>query len=134
MNHDELGELISKLKRVSVQLDDEINQLQGLHRIRQASRNTGRRSTTTSGHAASNNNGNSRGNGTETDTDGRKYNGNNDRRLKVGDSVEVTRGKHQGAKATIIRETVSQFELKSERIIGTFRKWKTNVRKIKNQV
>ena len=132
MNNEELTELINKLKRVTLQLNDEIDQLQALQRIRQASRNTGR-NTSAREYATYGSNSNNQGNKANTNTGEGKHSKNNERRLKVGDSVEVIRGNHQGTRATIVRETASQFELKSERVIGTFRKWKTNVRKIKNQ-
>ena len=56
-----------------------------------------------------------------------------ERKLKVGDKVKVTRGHNQGVRATIIRETAAQHELKSDKITHTFRKWKNNVKKIKNK-
>ena len=127
MNNEEVTELINKLKRVNLQLNDEIDQLQRLQHIREATRNIGR-SASAHGDTAHNNGSNS---GTNTETAGKKYKIR--RELKVGDHVEVTRGRNEGTKAVIVRETASQFELKSERVQGTFRKWKTNVRKIKNQ-
>ena len=129
MNNEELVELIKKLKRVSLQLNDEIDQLQRLQHIRQATRNIGR-SASARGYATHSNGSDP---GTNTETAGKKYKNDNRRKLKVGDHVEVTRGRNEGTKAVIVRETASQFELESERVQGTFRKWKTNVRKIKNQ-
>ena len=131
MNNEEVTELINKLKRVNLQLNDEIDQLQALQRIRQATRNTGR-NTSARGYATYGSNSN-QGNRANTNADEGKHSRNNERKLKVGDSVEVVRGRNEGTVVTIVRETTSQCELKSERVIGTFRKWKTNVRKIKNQ-
>ena len=128
MNHDELKYLINKLQNVSLQLESEIRELQALQNIREASRNTGRRNANdTSAH--------------RTDTRSQAPNGHKGaargnkstpRRLKVGDRVRVERGRNEGATATIVRETATQFELESEQVVGKFRKWKTNVRKIKN--
>ena len=128
MNHDELEYLINKLQNVSLQLESEIRELQALQNIREASRNTGRRNANdTSAHRTD-----TRNQAPNGHKGAAKDNKSSPRRLKVGDRVRVERGRNEGATATIVRETATQFELESEQVVGKFRKWKTNVRKIKN--
>ena len=58
--------------------------------------------------------------------------GTNKRKLKIGDQVKVVRGQNQGVTATIIKETPAQYKLRSDQVLHTFRKWKSNIKKIKN--
>ena len=132
MNHEELAELINNLHNVSIQLDDEITQLRELQRIREASRNTGRNASERH-YAAHGNDNENQGNRVNSSETGQECNKNNGRKLSVGDSIEVVRGRNQGVRATIVRETAAQFELKSEQVQGNFRKWKNNVKKVKKQ-
>ena len=54
-------------------------------------------------------------------------------KLKIGDNVVVLRGRNQGVHARIIKETPAQYELISDQVEGTFRKWKNNVKRARNR-
>ena len=56
---------------------------------------------------------------------------NEDRKLKAGDEVKVIRGRNQGVRAMIIRETAAQYKLRLDQVVHSFRKWKNNVKKFK---
>ena len=50
-------------------------------------------------------------------------------KLSAGDEIRVTRGRNQGVKGRILRETPAQYLISLEHVEGTFRKWKNNVKK-----
>ena len=128
MNQEELENLINRLSNLSTELNIiELEQLRKLKVIREASRNTGSRPNLTYNTYSNRYEPKSRNN-QETRGDA----GITRKKLTVGDKVRVTRGRNQGVTATIIREAPAQFELKSEQVVDTFRKWKNNVKKVKN--
>lgn len=141
MNHEEIEDLIDRLKDIHLQLSDEIVHLQSIYRVRQASRYTGTREgrSYTSQQEPEAEHGQGEGEGTDRNQDqnhnrdqDQNHNRSQKKKLKVGDSVRVTRGRNQGTIGTIVKETPSQFEISSPQVIGTFRKWKNNVKKTKN--
>lgn len=127
MNHDELEELINRLSHFSLELDNEISKLQSLQRIREATRNTGARPTPDyATYETQYGDGEFTGR-EEPEPEKRKA------KLKIGDHVTVLRGKNQGVHARIIKETPAQYELLSDQVEGTFRKWKNNVKRARNR-
>ena len=128
MNHKELKNLINKLNNISIKLNNKISQLHKLQMIREATRNTGTRPTPEYTTYQMNYN-RSAPNGNPTQPEKKNT---MEKRLKVGDNVEVVRGRNQGVKAGIIKETPAQFEVRSDQVQETFCKWKNNIRKLKN--
>ena len=128
MNHEELKILINNLEGISININNKLKQLKELQAIREATRNTGTRLApryTTYGTNYG------RDNTNRTPNQDRESNTN--RKLKVGNIVKVIRGRNQGVIATIIRETTAQYELRSDHVNETFRKWKNNVKKARDQ-
>ena len=86
MNHEEIKDLINRLKDVSLQLNDEIVNLQHLQRIREASQNMGTRHSReyTSQQEPEEAHGQDEGAGKNHD---QNSNRGQKKRLKVGDSA-----------------------------------------------
>ena len=124
MNHDELDNLIRKLETIATNLDGEISELKNLQTIREASRNTGRRPATDYAAESTGD-----GEGSHNRTKEQEETNDDKKRFKIRDKVMVTRGRLTGTTAVIIRETKTQYVLRAQDLIGTFRKWKNSIQK-----
>ena len=134
MNHEELRQLVARIESITIDLNNELVQLRSLHNIREASRNTGR-APTEDYYGARSPRSKPTGSARKPDTseETRGANGENKNKPEVGDTIKVVRGRNQGAIGIIVRETKSQYEISSERVVGKFRKWKNNVKLTKKR-
>ena len=132
MNQEELEQLINQLNGISIDLNNELQNLQALQQIREASCHTGANQSREYTKRPEPRVMHSQDKGTN-----KNYNQSNSpgqkRRPKVGDTVRVIRGRNQGATGNITRETSAQYEIRSQQVIKTFRKWKNNVKLTKRK-
>ena len=133
MNHEELKQLVERIENISLDLENELGQLRRLYIIREASRNTGRRSTEDYKGTASTQSKPTKPTKDPNDNNSRGPRTTQSKRPTVGDTVEVTRGRNQGAIGIVIRETPAQFKIRSDQVIETFHKWKSNMKLIKRR-